>query len=86
MSNSQKLVAAIQRIKPTAQFVICDGDYSTIEWQSLEGKAPSKTEIEQEIKKMEAEDLAVQNAALAAKEAVLAKLGLTAQEAAALLA
>lgn len=84
MSN---IVSAIQSLKPTAEFVLIEDDYSTITWHALEGKAPSIAEINAEIARLNDLEANAETARLAAKasgEAKLTALGLTADEIAAL--
>ena len=68
---------AIRNLAPNSEFSIKDNDYSTIEWIVLEGKAPTKAEIDAEVKRM-AEEVEAQ---AAAKVALLDRLGITADEA-----
>jgi hypothetical protein len=85
--NDKYLVNAIQTLKPNSEFVIIDNDYSNIEWQVLEGNAPTQAEINAEIEKIKAaEEQAVIDAqnAKAAAQAKLEALGLTAGDLAAL--
>lgn len=82
------LVTAIRNLKPNSEFVIIDKDYSTIEWLSLEGDAPTQSQIDAEIESIKANELAETNAHAAAKQSAmdkLAALGLTADEVAALI-
>ena len=75
------LIKAINNLKPNAEFVVHDGDYSNIEWHSIEGVAPTKAAIEAEI---EAIKTAEANAVIVnaqAKAALLTKLGITEDEA-----
>jgi hypothetical protein len=80
------LVAAIHKLKPNAQFAFTEDDYSTIEWIELDGTAPTQAEIDKAIAEVKAEETAAANALDAKKQEVLAKLGLTPDEVAALLA
>jgi hypothetical protein len=75
------LSAAIQRLRPTAEFSYSNNDYSTIQWDVLEGDAPTKAEIDAAIKAIEAEEKANEAKAATDKAALLAKLGITADEA-----
>ena len=75
------LVLAIQKLLPTAEFVIRENDYSTIEWHVLEGDAPTQAEINTAIVEIKAEEKAAETKAAADKAALLAKLGITADEA-----
>jgi hypothetical protein len=79
------LVDAIKYLKPNAEFSYINDDYSTIKWDVLEGDAPTEAEVVTAIaivKKQKADDQAAKDAA---RQAVLDKLGLSADEVAALL-
>lgn len=80
------LVAAIHKLKPNAEFTFKDDDYSTIEWVQLDGTAPTQKDIEAALAEVQAEQDAAKAALEAKKQEVLAKLGLTTDEVAALLA
>lgn len=80
------LVKAIFNLKPTAEFVIENDDYSTIVWHVLEGSAPTLDEIDQEIKKIKSTEDKAKADKEVAKAELLAKLGITQEEAALLLA
>jgi hypothetical protein len=79
------LVKAIRFLKPSAQFSFTDDDYSTIQWDVLEGDAPTQSEIDAAIKQVKADDAQAQTDKAASKAALLARLGITADEAALLL-
>lgn len=73
------LVKAINKLKPNAEFSFTDDDYSTIKWDVLEGKAPTKAEINAAIELVQAEQAQFEldrAAKKAAAEAKLAALGL----------
>ena len=72
---------AIKKLKPTAEFRFDNDDYSTIEWINLIGKAPTKTEIDNAIKEIKAEEITESDTKANAKSALLAKLGITEDEA-----
>jgi ParB-like chromosome segregation protein Spo0J len=77
------LVRAIKKIKPTAEFVFSNNDYSTIQWHILEGDAPTQAQIDAAIKAIEQEEAAAEIEAAAKKaaaEAKLATLGLTSDD------
>jgi hypothetical protein len=77
------LSAAIQRLRPTAEFSYSDDDYSTIQWDVLEGKAPTQSEIDAAIQEIKADELAAEAKAAADKAAAQTKLealGLTADD------
>lgn len=83
---SDYLVKAIKKLKPSAEFSLIDSDYSTIQWDSLEGNAPTISEITKVIEEIKAEEEAQAEANAAAKAALLDRLGITADEAKLLLA
>jgi acyl-CoA reductase-like NAD-dependent aldehyde dehydrogenase len=75
------LVKAIHKLKPTAQFSFSNDDYSTIKWDVLEGDAPTQAEIDAAIKAVKAEEKAEIKARATQRQAILDRLGLTADEA-----
>lgn len=75
------LVKAIKKLKPTAEFSFTDEDYSTVQWDVLEGKAPTQKQIDDAIEQVKAEEIAEAEANAAQRQAILDKLGLTADEA-----
>ena len=80
---SDELTNAIRKLKPNAEFSFTDNDYSTIQWNNLEGDAPTKVEIETAIKEIKLEKEAAKVKAKADKTAAAAKLealGLTADD------
>jgi hypothetical protein len=79
------LAQALKNLVPNSEFTIKDNDYSTIEWHVLEGKAPTKAQIEAEIVKIKSNEIAAVAEKATAKAALLERLGLTAEEAALLL-
>jgi len=79
------LTKAIRHLKPTAEFSLVDGDYETIKWDVLEGKAPTQSEIDQAILFVKANELSDAQDKAAAKAALLVRLGITADVAALLL-
>ena len=74
------LARAIYNLCPNAEFSLINDDYTTIKWDVLEGKAPTQTEIDAEITKIKADEVAAINKAESDKAALLAKLGITADE------
>ena len=75
------LTKAIQFLKPTAQFVLRDGDYSKIEWHFLDGEAPKQAEIDDAIEQVKADEAQAELDKAADKAALLERLGITADEA-----
>lgn len=80
------LIKAIQYLKPGAQFVITDNDYSTIIWHVIDGDSPTQKEIDAAIKQVKLNEVAEAKAQAAAKAALLERLGITEDEAKLLLA
>jgi hypothetical protein len=75
------LVEAIFKLRPNAEFVIHDNDYSTIEWHVLEGTAPTKAQIDAAIEEIKAAEITEAETKATDKAALLARLGLTDAEA-----
>ena len=75
------LVTAIQKLKPNAEFSFIDNDYSTINWIVLDGDAPTQKEIDVAIEQVKAEEAQVEITKAQAKADLLARLGITADEA-----
>lgn len=86
LTNTEKLVLAIKSLRPEAEFSIVGGDYSNITWDVLEGTAPTKAEVDKAIATIEKAEADKEAKVASTKQEVLAKLGLTADEVAALLA
>jgi hypothetical protein len=72
---------ALQILRPTAEYTFNDADYSTIKWIKLEGEAPTMAEIDAAIAQIKADEIAAKAKAATDKAALLAKLGITADEA-----
>jgi hypothetical protein len=79
------LFKAIKSLKPESEFSYTEDDYSTIQWDVLDGDAPTQAEIDTEIAKIKADEVIEANAKSEAKAALLERLGITAEEAALLL-
>jgi hypothetical protein len=79
--NSNDLTNAIRHLKPNAEFSFDDADYSTIKWDVLEGKAPTIAEIEAAHKIVKAAEQTKASEAVAKRQALLDKLGITEEEA-----
>ena len=75
------LADAILSLSPNSQFTYSDEDYSTINWIVLEGRAPTLKEVNDEIKRLKAVDAAAETEKANNKAALLAKLGITDDEA-----
>lgn len=77
------IALAIKSLKPDAEFVFYDNDYSTINWIKITGKAPTQSEIDAAIVKIKADqELALSQAATnkASAQAKLTALGLTVED------
>lgn len=79
--KAQDIVKAIAVLRPGAQYSFIEDDYSTIEWASLEGTAPTLAEIESTIANIKVDEEYQAQADATAKAALLARLGITEQEA-----
>lgn len=72
---------AIQSLRPNAEFVFNDADYSTVNWIILDGEPPTLEEINSEIEKIKI-NLEQQKIKKSEKrQALLNKLGITQEEA-----
>lgn len=77
---------AIKQLRPTAEFSYIEDDYDSVKWDFLEGTAPTKKEIDDTIKEIKANEITDAESRAAAKAALLARLGITEDEARLLLA
>ena len=75
------LSKAIRRLRPNAQFVYSEEDYSTIKWDVLEGNAPTQAEVNSAIEAIKQEEAQEAIQSEAKRQALLAKLGITEEEA-----
>jgi hypothetical protein len=75
------LVAAIRKLKPNAEFSFTNNDYSTIKWDVLEGTAPTQAEIDVAIEQVKVEEAQAEITKVQAKADLLARLGITEDEA-----
>ena len=78
------IIEALQSLRPGAQFTINDEDISTIVWYTEGVKTPTKKEIADEIKRIEAAEAKAIEDKAAAKASAIAKLealGLNLEEA-----
>lgn len=72
---------AIHKLKPNSSWRFENYDYSTIEWFELEGTAPTQSEIDAAIEQIKAEEAQAEITRVQAKADLLARLGITADEA-----
>ena len=75
------LADAIRSLRPSAEFSYTDDDYSTVQWDVLDGKAPTQAQIDAEIDKIKAAELIEVETKAVAKAALLERLGITEDEA-----
>jgi len=75
------LAKAIKTLKPNSEFTFQDDDYANINWIKLDGKAPTQKEIDDVIEQIKADEITEIEAKALAKSALLAKLGITEDEA-----
>jgi hypothetical protein len=76
-----ELFAAIRKLRPDSEFSFTDADYSTIKWNILNGDAPTLAEIKTALTEIKADEIARAAKVETDKAALLAKLGITADEA-----
>jgi len=74
------LVKAIKKLKPNSEFSFTDDDYGTVKWDVLDGDAPTQSEIDDAIKAVKAEEKAQIKTKATERQAILDRLGLTADE------
>jgi hypothetical protein len=75
------LADAIKSLRPTSEFSYTNDDYSTIQWVVLDGEAPTQAEIDAEIIKIKEAEIIEAEQKTTARQAVLDRLGITAEEA-----
>jgi hypothetical protein len=78
---SDYLVKAIKKLKPNSEFSYDNDDYSTIKWDVLDGQAPTQSEIDVVIEQVKVEEAQAEVTKAQAKADLLARLGITADEA-----
>jgi hypothetical protein len=79
--ESHYLSLAIKKLRPTAEFSFQDADYSTIKWDVLDGDAPTQKEVDAAIKQVKLDEKNEIETKAAQRQAILDRLGLTADEA-----
>jgi hypothetical protein len=75
-----EIVKALNSLKPGAEWTLSGDNYADLVWLST-GKAPTVTEIEAEIAALPLKEAAAESAKATEKAALLAKLGITDDEA-----
>jgi hypothetical protein len=76
-----EITQAIWKLRPDSEFSFTDEDYLTIQWNKLEGNAPTLAEINAVIKEIKADEIVQKAKAETDRAALLSKLGITADEA-----
>jgi hypothetical protein len=79
--TEEQLSRTIKFLRPTAEFSFQNNDYSTINWDILEGSAPTWEEIQAAHLEVKAAEEAAATEAAAKRQALLDKLGITEDEA-----
>ena len=74
------LSRAIQYLRPNSEFSYTEDDYSTINWFTLKGDAPTQKEIDDAIKEIKANEITEAKAKAIQRQAILDRIGLTADE------
>ena len=77
------LAKAIWKLCPDSEFSFIEDDYSTIQWDKLDGDAPTSAQIDNAIKQIKAEEeqeIASKATKKATASAKLEALGLTADD------
>ncbi len=83
-----QITDAIQSLQPSSEFVITGDDYSSIIWHKLEGDAPTLAQLKAEMKRLTDLESSTESNKAAAKASALSKLaalGLTEDEAKAII-
>ena len=75
------ITKAIFKLCPNSEFSLTNNDYSTIKWDKLEGNPPTQADIDAALEQVEADEVTAAKKAETDKAALLAKLGITADEA-----
>jgi hypothetical protein len=83
--NNELIAKALQILSPGAEWTLIGDDYSSIEWLSDMAK-PTAKQVADKVAELPAIELAAKETAAASKAAILDRLGITAEEAALLLA
>jgi hypothetical protein len=79
------LIKAITKLRPLAEYSFTEDDYSTVKWYVLNGEAPTQKEIDAAIKEVKADELVETQTKAIQRQALLDRLGITAEEAVLLL-
>ena len=74
-SQNYKITIALSRLRPNAEWILNGDDYANLEWLDTKQTMPTWQEVEAEI------DNPTPDASIALKADLLARLGITADEA-----
>ena len=80
--------SAILSLIPSAEFVITENNYATIVWHKIEGDAPTLAQVKAEMKRLSDLEVLAEATKVAAKASAITKLaalGLTEDEAKAII-
>jgi hypothetical protein len=83
--DARIITRAIRDLSPTAEFSFQEDDLTTIKWDNAQAKRPTDAEITAQYAKVEAQIKVDAEQKATNKEALLKRLGITAEEAALLL-
>lgn len=78
---SIEMTKAIYSLRPNSEFSFENNDYSTIQWDVLEGDAPTLAEVQAAIKEIKNQELSNKIARDKTKAALFDRLGITQDEA-----
>ena len=78
-------MAAIENLTNGAGCMVWNNDYSTVQWVDFKGTPPTQAQVDAEIDRIKKSEPIEEANKVAAKAALLERLGITADEAALLL-
>jgi hypothetical protein len=81
MAKIVTIADALLILNPMSEFSYTNDDYSTIKWDVLEGTAPTLKQVNDEITRLKAEEITQAKTNATAKAELLARLGITDDEA-----
>jgi hypothetical protein len=75
------LILAIENLTGGAGCMVWNNDYSTVQWVDFKGTPPTQAQIDAEIERIKISEVSEEAHKVAAKAALLERLGITAEEA-----
>ena len=81
ITKSQKITNALLFLRPNAQFVLRGDDYANIEWLDNEQTKPTLAEVEAKILELPQIQAKAKAKKATARQALLAQLGITEEQA-----